>query len=47
MSPRLKLISLAFAWPIHLFQPCRPAFGETEGRTFDVVDGWLSKAGRF
>jgi hypothetical protein len=30
----------------HLFQPCRPAFGDTEGRTFDFVDSWLSKTGR-
>jgi pimeloyl-ACP methyl ester carboxylesterase len=31
----------------HLFQPCRPGYGDTEGRTFDFVDAWLSKAGRF
>ncbi len=31
----------------HAFQPCRPEFGDTRRRTFDFVDGWLSKPGRF
>lgn len=31
----------------HLFQPCRPDYGDTVGRTFDYVDRWLSKDGRF
>ncbi len=31
----------------HAFQPCRPEFGDTRTRTFDFVDAWLSKPGRF
>ena len=31
----------------HSFQPCRPEFGDTRTRTFDFVDAWLSKPGRF
>jgi hypothetical protein len=31
----------------HSFQPCRPEFGDTRTRTFDYVDAWLSKPGRF
>jgi len=31
----------------HAFQPCRPEFGDTRRRTFDFVDAWLSKPGRF
>lgn len=31
----------------HGFMPCRPEYGDTFKRTFDFVDGWLSKAGRF
>ncbi len=31
----------------HGFMPCRPEFGDTFKRTFDYVDGWLSKPGRF
>jgi pimeloyl-ACP methyl ester carboxylesterase len=31
----------------HSFQPCRPEFGDTRKRTFDYVEAWLSKPGRF
>lgn len=31
----------------HGFNPCRPEYGDTFRRTFDYVDGWLSKPGRF
>jgi pimeloyl-ACP methyl ester carboxylesterase len=31
----------------HGFLPCRPEYGDTFKRTFDFVDGWLSKPGRF
>jgi hypothetical protein len=31
----------------HGFSPCRPEFGDTRKRTFDYVDAWLSKPGRF
>jgi hypothetical protein len=31
----------------HGFLPCRPEYGNTFGKTFDFVDSWLSKAGRF
>jgi pimeloyl-ACP methyl ester carboxylesterase len=31
----------------HFFQPCRPEYGDTYRRTFDYMDGWLSKPGRF
>ena len=31
----------------HGFQPCKPEFGDTYKRTFDFVDSWLSKPGRF
>jgi len=31
----------------HGFTACRPEYGDTFKRTFDYVDGWLSKAGRF
>jgi pimeloyl-ACP methyl ester carboxylesterase len=30
----------------HGFLPCKPEFGDTFKRTFDYVDGWLSKPGR-
>ncbi|HUO23902.1 MAG TPA: hypothetical protein VMU59_15415 [Caulobacteraceae bacterium] len=30
----------------HGFMPCRPEYGDTYKRTFDYVDGWLSKPGR-
>lgn len=31
----------------HGFQSCQPQYGDTTKRTFDYVDGWLSKPGRF
>jgi hypothetical protein len=31
----------------HGFSPCRPEYGDTTKRTFDFVDEWLSKDGRF
>jgi hypothetical protein len=31
----------------HNFQPCRPEYGDTFKRTFDYVDRWLMKPGRF
>jgi pimeloyl-ACP methyl ester carboxylesterase len=31
----------------HLFAPCRPEYGDTLKRTFDYIDSWLSKPGRF
>ena len=31
----------------HLFNACRPEYGDTVKRTFDFVDGWLSQKGRF
>jgi hypothetical protein len=31
----------------HMFAPCRPQYGDTVKRTFDFVDAWLSKPGRF
>jgi hypothetical protein len=31
----------------HGFSPCRPEYGDTTKRTFDFVDSWLSKDGRF
>jgi pimeloyl-ACP methyl ester carboxylesterase len=31
----------------HVFSPCQPQYGDTSKRTFDHVDAWLSKAGRF
>jgi hypothetical protein len=31
----------------HLFTPCKPEYGDTVKRSFDVVDGWLSQPGRF
>jgi hypothetical protein len=31
----------------HMFQPCRPEYGDTFKRAFDYVDSWLSKPGRF
>ncbi|MGV1947623.1 MULTISPECIES: alpha/beta hydrolase family protein [unclassified Agrobacterium] len=30
----------------HLFQPCRPEYGDTKRRVFDFVDEWVSKPGR-
>ena len=27
----------------HEFNACRPAFGDTQKRAFDYVDGWLTK----
>jgi len=32
---------------VHNFTPCRPEYGDTVKRTFDQVDAWLGKAGRF
>jgi hypothetical protein len=31
----------------HGFSPCKPEYGDTMKRTFDFVDEWLSKQGRF
>ena len=31
----------------HQFNPCKPEYGNTQKRTFDFVDGWLAKPGRF
>jgi pimeloyl-ACP methyl ester carboxylesterase len=31
----------------HGFQPCQPQYGDTAKRTFDFVDNWLSRPGRF
>lgn len=31
----------------HNFTACRPRYGDTVDRTFDFVDSWLSKPGRF
>jgi pimeloyl-ACP methyl ester carboxylesterase len=31
----------------HLFNPCRPEYGDTVKRTFDFVDTWLGRKGRF
>lgn len=31
----------------HLFQPCRPEYGDTMKRTFDAVAEWTAKEGRF
>jgi hypothetical protein len=31
----------------HGFSPCRPEYGDTMKRTFDFVDEWLAKEGRF
>jgi hypothetical protein len=31
----------------HGYTPCRPEYGDTMKRTFDYMDGWLSKNGRF
>ncbi len=31
----------------HLFTPCRSGYGDTVKRSFNFVDGWLSKPGRF
>ncbi len=31
----------------HSFTPCKPEYGDTQKRTFDFVDSWLAKAGRF
>jgi hypothetical protein len=32
---------------VHVFTPCGAQYGDTVKRTFDFVDGWLSKPGRF
>ncbi|MCC7463547.1 MAG: hypothetical protein IT480_13930 [Gammaproteobacteria bacterium] len=32
---------------LHGFTPCRPEYGDTLKRTFDFVDDWLSRPGRF
>lgn len=31
----------------HMFTPCRPEYGDTVARTFDFMDAWLSRPGRF
>lgn len=31
----------------HLFNACRPEYGDTVKRTFDFVDAWLGREGRF
>ncbi len=31
----------------HGFAACKPAYGDTQKRTFDFVDRWLSGPGRF
>ena len=31
----------------HDFAPCSPAYGDTKKQTFDFVDQWLAKRGRF
>jgi hypothetical protein len=31
----------------HGFAPCKPEYGNTTKRTFDYLDSWLSKPGRF
>jgi len=31
----------------HMFTPCRPQYGDTVKATFDFVNAWLSKPGRF
>ena len=31
----------------HSFKPCKPEYGDTVKTTFDFVDAWLGKAGRF
>lgn len=31
----------------HLFQPCRPEYGDTKKRVFDFVDQWVAEPGRF
>ncbi len=31
----------------HNFTPCRPEYGDTVARTFDYVDAWLTRPGRF
>jgi hypothetical protein len=37
----------AVAGASHMFTACRPQYGDTVERTFDFVDAWLSKPGRF
>ena len=32
---------------LHEFNACKPEYGDTVKRTFDYVDNWLSKPGRF
>lgn len=31
----------------HLFEPCKPEYGDTADRTFDYVERWVAEAGRF
>ncbi|RYY26900.1 MAG: hypothetical protein EOP62_09075 [Sphingomonadales bacterium] len=31
----------------HVFNPCKPEYGDTVKRTFDFIDRWLAKEGRF
>ena len=32
---------------LHEFNACKPEYGDTVKRTFDFVDSWISRAGRF
>jgi hypothetical protein len=32
---------------LHEFTACKPEYGDTVKRTFDFIDGWISKPGRF
>jgi hypothetical protein len=32
---------------VHDFTPCAAQYGDTKKRSFDFVDSWLSKPGRF
>ena len=31
----------------HVFTACKPEYGRTMERTFDVVAGWINQPGRF
>jgi hypothetical protein len=31
----------------HVFNPCKPEYGDTAKRAFDYVDSWLAKPQRF
>lgn len=32
---------------LHGFTPCKPEYGDTTKRSFDFIDSWLAKPGRF